>query len=427
MLNYAQFLLAEGITMNIIKRFTLLTLVLSSLTTLSYADNITNPTANAGSNPPNGLIPITVPKPLVTPSAPAVRAKGYILMDANSGRILASQNPDLKLPPASLTKMMTSYIVSSALQSGRIHLDDKVLISEKAWRTGGSKMFVKVGDSVPVRDLLQGIIVASGNDACVAMAEHLAGSEETFANLMNQQAKALGMNNSHFMDTNGLPDPQHYTTPYDMAILARAIIFNFPEDYKWYSQKEFTYNKIKQSNRNRLLWRDSTVDGLKTGHTDEAGYCLVASAQRNNMRLISVVMGAPSDSVRNDDSQKLLGYGFRFFETHKLYAAGTVLNKARVYLGDKKYIPVGVDHEFYVTIPNGQGSNVKTNIVLNNSLQAPLRLGQAVGTIQVVLNNQIVTTRPIVTLEADALGGFFSRLIDYIQMTLHHLLGGDKT
>jgi len=341
-------------------------------------------------------------------------------MDANSGVILASKNPDQRMAPASLTKMMTSYMVSGALKAGRIHLDDGVLVSESAWRTGGSKMFIKVGDRVPVRDLMQGIIVDSGNDACVAIAEHIAGSQDAFVNLMNQQAALLGMKNTHFMDANGLPDPQHYTTPRDMATLGRALIIDYPEDYKWYSQKWFTYNGIKQPNRNRLLWRDPTVDGIKTGHTDDAGFCLVSSALRNNTRLIAVVMGASSDAARADDSQKLLTYGFRFFESQKLFDKNAALKQVRVWLGEEKQISVGLSQPLYVSIPAGQGANLKTDVQVNNSIKAPIKKGQALGTVTVTLNGKTVTTAPVVALQDNPEGGIFRRMSDRIHLLFSH-------
>lgn len=355
-------------------------------------------------------------KPLLTPTPPTISAKGYVLIDANSRNILASNNADQSMAPASLTKMMTSYIISGALREKRIHPDDLVTVSQDAWRTGGSKMFIKVGTQVSVRDLMQGIIVDSGNDACVAMAEHLAGSQEAFVNLMNQQAQRLGMTGTHFMDVNGLPDQGHYSTPKDMAILARALVYDFPEDYKWYSQKWFTYNGIKQPNRNRLLWRDSSVDGIKTGHTDEAGYCLVASAERNGTRLISVVMGAPTDEARADDNQKLLTYGFRFFETHKLYDANKVLTQARVFQGENKEMPVGVAQDFYVTLPTGQYSNLKASMTLNTPIAAPIQKGQVVGKLTVVVNGNTIASTPLVALQNNDKGGLWRRLIDHIGM-----------
>lgn len=365
----------------------------------------------------------SVPLPTLTPTSPRIDAKGYVLIDANSGKVLASQNSDQRMPPASLTKMMTSYIISKALREGRIHLDDAVRISEKAWRTGGSKMFVKVGTTVPVRDLMQGIIVDSGNDACVAMAEHVAGTEESFVSLMNQQAALLGMKNTHYMDSTGMPNPQHYTTPQDIAILARALAQDFPEDYKWYSQKWFTYNGIKQPNRNRLLWRDPTVDGIKTGHTDEAGFCLVASGLRNGTRLISVVMGAPTDATRAEGSQSLLNYGFRFFETRKLYAAGTVLSQSRIWMGKQKNIPVGVSSDFYVTIPTGQYAHLKASMDAPPQLKAPVSSGQALGEINVTLNGEKIASAPLVALQSDPVGGLWVRMNDGIALAIHHFFG----
>lgn len=365
------------------------------------------------------VIPITsTPRPAqapqIIPTAPVINAKGFILIDAYSGKILAGNNFDQRMPPASLTKMMTSYVVSAAIREGRIHMTDMVPVSEAAWKTGGSKMFIKVGSQVPVSDLMQGIIVDSGNDACVAMAEFVAGSQDSFVNLMNQQAVRLGMTSTHFMDVDGLPDPNHYSSPRDIAMLGRSLIFDFPEDYKWYSQKWFTYNGIKQPNRNRLLWRDPTVDGIKTGHTDEAGFCLAASAVRNGMRLISVVMGAPTDAARADDSQKLLTYGFRFFETHKLYNAGASLAQAKVWFGAQPNLDIGVLHDFYVTIPVGQYKNLKANIALTSPLKAPLKKGDTVGKLEIALNDKIITSEPLVALQADPEGNLFQRLKDRI-------------
>lgn len=385
----------------------LLTLSIGTITVVSQADtpNVQTPSPQA----------ITLVQPRVTPIAPNVNANGFVLMDAYSGQILASKNPDQRMEPASLTKMMTSYIISSALRAGRIHLDDLVPISKAAWSTGGSKMFVKVNDHVPVRDLMQGMIVDSGNDACVAMAEYVAGSQEGFVNLMNQQAAFLGMTGTHFMDVNGLPDAGHYTTPHDMAILARSLILDFPEDYQWYSQKWFTYNGIKQPNRNRLLWRDPTVDGVKTGHTDAAGYCLVASAQRSGMRLISVVMGAPSDAARADDSQQLLTYGFRFFESRKLYSGNVAITQPRVWLGKRKQLPVGLAHDLYVMTSAGQFNQLKVTMDLTSPLKAPIEKGQVVGKLNVTLNDKpVLSNVPLIALQNELRGHFWQRMIDHV-------------
>lgn len=362
-------------------------------------------------------------QPLLTPTPPSINAKGYILMDVNSGKVLTALNPEQRMEPASLTKMMTSYVISQAIREGRIHLDDQVHISEKAWRTGGSKMFVKIGDSISVRDLLQGIIVQSGNDACIAMAEFVAGSEESFVSLMNQAAQQLGMKNTHFMDSTGLPDPNHYSTPLDMALLGRALIRDFPEDYKWYSQKWFVYNGIRQPNRNRLLWRDASVDGIKTGHTDAAGFCLVAAAQRNGMRLVSVVMGAPTDAARADDSEALLTYGFRFFETHKLYASASVLKQVTVWQGIHKQLPLGTDQEITLTLPTGQYTNLKLNLDIQKEIKAPIKKGQTLGQLQISLNGATLATYPVVALADDPKAGLFSRMWDAVYLFFKHLFG----
>lgn len=395
-------------------------------TTVATPAPTTLPTSNATTPVPNAAIPTPNRPQLSIPTTPIINAKAYILIDANSGQVLAEQNADVRLAPASLTKIMTSYIVAEALRTGKIHPNDTVTISEKAWRTGGSKMFVKVGDQVPVQALIQGIIVQSGNDACVAMAEHIASTEDAFANLMNQQALLLGMKNTHFTDANGLPNPNHYTTARDMATLGRALINNYPEDYKWYSQKWFIFNGIKQPNRNRLLWRDPSVDGIKTGHTDDAGFCLVASAMRNNMRLISVVMGTASDAARADESSKLLNYGYRFYETHPLVTANNPVKAARVWFGDKKSVGAGSLQNLYVTVPMGQFNQLKTNVVINQPLKAPIAKGQVIGSIQAILDKKVIATQPLVALQADAEGGFFARTSDHIRLGVRQLLGGDK-
>lgn len=348
------------------------------------------------------------------PTPPNIDAAAFILVDANSGQVLASKNPDQHRAPASLTKMMTSYILSAALDAKRVHLDDLVPVSEAAWRTGGSKMFIKVNDKVPLRDLMQGMIVDSGNDACVALSEFVAGSQDSFVNLMNQQAGLLGMKNSHFMDVNGLPDPGHYSSARDLSILGRALVNDFPQDYQWYSQKWFTYNNIRQPNRNRLLWSDSSVDGIKTGHTDDAGFCLVASAKRNGMRLVSVVMGAPSDSSRASDSQQLLTYGFRFYTSHKLYPANKALTSARVWYGENDEITVGSDRDVYVTLLASEDAAVKTNIEMTKKLEAPIKKGQQVGKIIVTVNDKVLTEQPLVAMQDDPQGGIVRRMSDHV-------------
>jgi D-alanyl-D-alanine carboxypeptidase (penicillin-binding protein 5/6) len=392
---------------------------LNSLTYVSviFVSLLATTFSYATSAPTNGVIPIQTQtqQPIITPSAPNLDAKGYILMDAASGKVLAEKNADVHMPPASLTKLMSLYIISDALKNGSIHADDKVRISTKAWKTTGSRMFVKVNDEVPVKDLLQGIIVASGNDASVAMAEYIAGTEETFASMMNAQAKNLHMNNSHFLDSTGLPNPNHYSTPRDLAILAQAITQNFPEDYKLFSEKWFVYNGIRQPNRNRLLWRFQYADGLKTGHTDDAGYCLVSSANKNGMRLISVIMGADSDEARTEDSIRLLTYGYRFFETHKLYSASSTLTKIRVWKGQNKEVPMGLARDFYVTIPTGQYKNIQANIQLNEPLKAPVVKGQTYGNVNIMLNNQVIGSAPLIALENNNKGNWWRRISDTLR------------
>jgi len=371
----------------------------------------------------NPIIPIpTQPQQItITPSAPNLDASAYILMDGTSGKILAEKNSDNRLPPASLTKLMSLYIISTAIKTGQVHMTDKVRISTKAWKTEGSRMFVKANDEVPLKDLLQGIIVASGNDATVALAEYVAGSEETFTAMMNEQAKLLGMNNSHFMDSTGLPNKDHYSTAHDLAILTQAYIKAFPEDYSYYSEKWFTYNGIRQPNRNRLLWRYQYADGLKTGHTDEAGFCLVGSAKKDGMRLISVVMGEPNDSTRTEDSIRLMTYGFRFFETHKLYSATTPLTQVRVWKGEKGEIPLGVLEDMYVTVPTGQYKRLQAVLNMDNSLKAPVVKGQVCGTINIVLNNQVIASKPLIALDGSPQGSLLRRAADSVKYNLRKI------
>lgn len=360
-------------------------------------------------------------QPIFTPSSPNLDARGYVLIDAASGNVLAEKNADVRMAPASLTKLMSLYIISNALKNNVIHLDDKVRISAKAWHTGGSRMFVKAGDDVPVKDLLQGIIVASGNDATVAMAEYIAGTEETFATMMNTQAKNLGMDNSHFLDSTGLPNKDHFSTPRDLAKLAQAITQQFPEDYRLFSEKWFSYNGIRQPNRNRLLWRYQFADGLKTGHTEDAGYCLVSSAKKEGTRLISVIMGAPSDEARTEDSIRLLTYGFRFFETHKLYNASTSLTEARVWKGQHKDVSLGLAHDLYVTVPAGQYKNVTTSIQINEPLKAPILKGQTYGTVQIALNNHVIASQALIALADNGKGGVWRRVSDSFSFSFNKL------
>lgn len=324
------------------------------------------------------------------PSAPELSARGYILLDHKSGQTLAAQNENERLDPASITKLMTAYAVFKSIQNEQISLDDKVLISEKAWRTAGSRMFVEVNKRVSVEDLLQGMIVQSGNDASVALAEHLGGTESVFAQMMNQYAAELGMLSTHYENSTGLPADGHLTSAADIARLATAIISEFPEYYRWYAQKEFTYNGISQKNRNLLLWRDPSVDGMKTGMTDAAGYCLVSSAERDDMRLIAVVLGTKSSSARANDSQALLNYGFRFFETRLLYPAGNSVAEARVWKGTRETADLGLKSDLYVTIPRGSYERIKAEVNLPGQLIAPVDATKQLGTVRVNLQEQML-------------------------------------
>ncbi|MDP3268608.1 MAG: D-alanyl-D-alanine carboxypeptidase family protein [Legionella sp.] len=367
--------------------------------------------------------PTITNKPMVTPAAPTLNAKAYILIDVSSGKIIAEKNSEERLPPASLTKMMTLYVVSNALHNEQIHLTDSVRVSKDAWKIGGSRMFIKEGQQVSVEDLLKGIIVDSGNDACVAIAEHVGGSENAFTDIMNQQAQNLGMTNSHFTDSTGLPDPNLYTTAKDLAILGRALVSDFPQYYSWYKQKWFTYNGIRQPNRNRLLWRDNQVDGLKTGHTNEAGFCLVSSAKRDNMRLLAVVLGEPNDSSRADDSEKLLNYGFRFFETHQLYKGGQSITELPLYKGTVDKVTVGLTDNQFITIPTGQYQRLNISTNIPSYLQAPIKKGDKVGDLVVKFDNNIVSTRPLYALQTVETGGFYTRTKDSIRLVFKRWFG----
>ncbi len=357
-------------------------------------------------------IPFASAANILIPPAPSIAASSYLLMDFDSNKILAEKNADKRLPPASLTKLMTVYVVFKELANGHLSLDEKVTISKKAWRTPGSRMFIEVNKQVSIEDLLKGVIIQSGNDASVALAEHVAGNEATFAVLMNQHAERLGMSNSHFVNSTGLPAENHYTTARDLAILAQAIIKEFPEYYQWDSQKEFTYNNITQQNRNKLLWRDKSVDGLKTGHTEEAGYCLVASAKRNGMRLISVVMGTASENARANESQALLNYGFRFFETHKLYEANKPIVDTRVWKGDRKQLSLGLNEDLFVTIPRRYANDLKAETVVDKRIIAPVKKGEEKGLLNVSLLDERIVSKPLVALDKVNKGSFFQRIYD---------------
>ena len=350
--------------------------------------------------------------PLPIPKPPATGAKSFIIQDFHSGRVVSEEASDQPVDPASITKLMTAYAVFRELASGNIALEDMVTISEKAWRTPGSRMFVEVGKQVSVENLLKGMVIQSGNDATVALAEFIAGSEETFAALMNRHAEELGLSNSHFMNSTGLPDKEHYMSARDIATLAGVLIRDFPTYYGWYSQKEFTWNDITQYNRNKLLWRDESVDGVKTGHTDSAGYCLVTSAEKEGMRLITVVLGTKSENARAEVSQALLNYGFRFFETHKLYDTGTALTNARVWKGASENVQLGLDRPLYATIPRGQYKSLDASMTVDNQIIAPVTAGQSLGSVLVRLGDEVIAEQELVALQAVGEGSFWQRIVD---------------
>ncbi len=366
-----------------------------------------------------------VPAPqTMIPSPPQLAASAWILMDADSGRVLVEHNADERLPPASLTKLMTAYLVERELDRGNISPDDLVPVSEKAWRTGGSKMFIEVDTLVSVQELLKGIIIVSGNDASVAMAEYLAGGERPFADLMNQHATRLGMHNTNFVNSTGLPDEGHYSSARDLALLSQYIINDYPEHYANYASKQFSYGGIEQPNRNRLLWRDSSVDGLKTGWTEAAGYGLVASAKRDEMRLISVVMGTDSEEARARETQKLLSYGFRYYETLRLYDAGAVLNTPRVWGGDKNELRVGVDNNVVMTVPRARSEELSAKLDIQADLTAPIAAGDRVGTMEVRQGEEVVGEQPLVALENIEEGGLFKRFFDQVRRFFTNLISG---
>ena len=351
------------------------------------------------------------------PVPPALAAKSWLLIESGSGQPLASQAPDERLEPASLTKLMTAYLTFAALKQGTLKIDQPVNVSERAWRTGGSKMFIRVDTQVPVEDLIKGMIVQSGNDACVALAEAIAGSEDNFAQMMNREAQRLGMKASSFRNSTGLPDPQHYTTARDLATLAGALIRDFPEDYaKYYSMKEFRYNNITQHNRNRLLWLDPTVDGVKTGHTDAAGYCLISSAKRGPRRLLSVVLGTASDNVRAQESLKLLNYGFQFYDAVQLYAKDQAVSSLKVWKGASSTLKAGFTSDFILAVPKGFGPKVQADLVSQQPLIAPISAGQTVGTMKVSVDGKPYGEFPVVALETVPQAGIFGRAIDTVRL-----------
>lgn len=352
------------------------------------------------------------------PAPPALKARSYLVLDPATGQYLVEHNVDERVEPASLTKMMTVHVVAGELAAGRVKLEDLVTVSERAWRMEGSKMFIEVNKQVPVKDLLLGVIVQSGNDASVALAEHVAGSEEVFASMMNREAQALGLTGTHFTNSTGWPDPEHYTTTRDMAVLAAAMIREHPDIYAWHAIKEYTWNGIRQQNRNELLWRDASVDGVKTGHTETAGYCLVAAARRDNMRLITVVMGTESSHARARATEALLNYAFRFFETHKVVGAGETLVSGRVWKGAANQVALGLASDLVLTLPRGGIGQLERVIETEPVLIAPIAAGAALGTLRLKLNGRELASRPLVALAPVEQGSLFRRFMDEIFMRL---------
>jgi D-alanyl-D-alanine carboxypeptidase (penicillin-binding protein 5/6) len=354
----------------------------------------------------------------LVPKAPKLNLSSYILIEASTNTVIAEFNSDNQIAPASMTKVMSGYVIADQIANGSISLDDKVLISEKAWKTGGSKMFIEAGKRVSVEDLLSGIVIQSGNDATIAMAEYVAGSEEGFVDFMNAYASELGLTNSLFQNSTGFSDPNHFSSAKDLAKLTQALINNFPDHYATYKEKEFTFSGIRQLNRNKLLWRDDSVDGVKTGHTDSAGFCLISSAQRNDMRLIAVVAGSESENERLTASQRLLEYGFRFYATQKLVSQEIKVTTAKVWGGKTNEVALGSTKDIYLTLPRSEFKNIKANYQFNNNLQAPIEVGQMIGSIEFTSNDRVVLSAPLVAIEAVEAKGFFgmlwSRLVYWI-------------
>lgn len=350
---------------------------------------------------------------------PSLAVKAYMLKDFNSGHVIATQNANMRVEPASLTKIMTAYLTFKAIKNGHLQLTQTLPVSQAAWKAEGSKMFIEPNKPVTVDELLHGMIIVSGNDASIALAEGIASTEQLFAGMMNKEAQRLGMKNTHFMNATGLPDPQHYTTAADLSILASALVRDFPEDYKrLYSVKEYTYNKITQPNRNRLLWLDPNVDGMKTGHTESAGYCLISSAKRDNTRRISVVLGAPSDAARATESQKLLNYGFQFFDSTLVYKRGQSINQLRVWKGSENQVASTVANDLYLTLPKGEYANVKAVISSTQPLIAPIKKGQVIGSVKFMLNGKTIEQHPIVAAKAVDAAGILGRAWDSIKLLL---------
>ena len=371
------------------------------------------------------LFQTALAEPRIIPAPPQLATEGHILLDAATGTVIIEENAEMRLPPASLTKIMTSYIIASEIQQGRISLDDLVPISVKAWKMEGSRMFIREGTEVKVADLIRGIVIQSGNDASVAMAEFIAGDEDAFADVMNQVAQKLGMTRTQFKNATGLPDEGHYTTAKDLSILARALIRDFPEHYKVYKEKYFSYNDIRQANRNSLLWRDDAVDGMKTGHTQAAGFCLVASAEKKDMRLVSVVMGATSERSRSTESQKLINYGFRYFESVKLYDGLESLRRVKVWGGLHESLDVGIEAPARLTIPTGARGALAAEVTLDPVIKAPVSQGQTLGLLRISLEGETLLERPVVALNGVDEAGLVSSLIDEVSLFFLSLFSGD--
>ena len=350
---------------------------------------------------------------------PSLAVKAYLLTDFNSGTIIAMHKKDERVEPASLTKIMTAYVTFDAIQQGHLKLDQTLPVSEKAWKVEGSKMFIEPNKPVTVDELLHGMIIQSGNDASITLAEGVAGSEEQFAQMMNKQATKLGMTNTRYMNATGLPEKTHFTTASDLAILATALIRDFPLEYRrLYSVKEYSYNKITQPNRNRLLWLDANVDGMKTGHTESAGYCLISSAKRGDTRMISVLLGAVSEAMRASESQKLLNYGFQFYESTKVYKQNQTINTMRVFKGQDKIVSATIIKDFYLTLPKGDYAKVKANMISQQPLIAPIKAGQTIGKISFTLNGKIINEQKLVAAKSVDEAGFVGRIIDSVKLML---------
>ena len=362
------------------------------------------------------FITSAIAAPALIPAPPRVNAKAYLLIDHNSGHILAEKNADKQIEPASLTKLMTAYVVLFEIERGGISIDDEVKISKKAWRMRGSRMFIRVNSLVSVKELLKGLIIQSGNDASVALAEHVASNEDAFVELMNQHSERLNMTSTHFNNSTGWPDKNHYTTARDLAKLSQALINDFPTHYSAYKEKVYTYNNIRQYNRNKLLWLDDRVDGLKTGHTEAAGYCLISSAKNKNMRLISIVTGTNKDDARIAASRKLLNYGFRFFETNLIHKAYTEITNMRVWKGEEQKLSLGISENLYVTTPKGLRKKIKNNLKVEAMIEAPVNEGHSYGQLNIMLGDKNLDTRELVALSSINEGGIWRKLIDNVQL-----------